>query len=65
MTTFVAGRFILKISEPYPMWTTLEVLGGGPYSKLHNISHAELVDLRHVVERAIAEAERRMPGATR
>ncbi len=61
MTTFTAGKFTLEISEPYPMWITIAT---GNYV-LRGFTHRDLVDLRHVVDRAIAEAERKHPGETK
>lgn len=63
MTKFTAGKFTLDLSSPAPMWVTIrasECCDG----ELGGFSHKDLVDLRHVIDRAIAEAERRCPGET-
>lgn len=57
---FTAGVFTLDISEPSPMWVAIE----GPRGGLGGFTHRDLVDLRHVIDRAIAHAERRVPGET-
>lgn len=66
MRTFTAGKITLELSDPWPMWVTIKLLDGDEERNevLRGFSHTALVDLKHVVERAIAEVERRCPGET-
>lgn len=64
MTEFKAGKFTLEIWDPSPMWVTIRAPGFCE-GELSGFSHRDLADLRHVINRAIAEAERRCPGETR
>ena len=70
MTTFTAGKFEVEVDGPYPMWITIRhgnygSLGSSHERTLHSIRHDELIDLRHVLDRAIAECERKCPGETK
>lgn len=60
MSKFTAGNFTVEVTDPYPMWVTVK----HGDSELRHFRHTELADLLHVVNRAIAEAERKRPGET-
>lgn len=60
MKTFTAGEFTLEIGDPWPMWVVIKT----DRYELRSFKHSDLVDLKHVIERAIAEASRRCPGET-
>lgn len=62
MRTFIAGEFTAEVQGPYPMWIYLSHIHGEASIRFR---HTELVDLKHVIERAIAEAERKCPGETK
>lgn len=59
MKTFTAGEFVLAIMDPHPMWVDIANDSGRI-----RLRHTELIDLKHIIERAIAEAERKCPGET-
>lgn len=63
MSTFTAGEFTLEIWQPAPMWVSIRAPKCCD-SELSGFSHRDLVDLKHVIERAIAHAERICPGET-
>lgn len=56
-TVRTAGKFEAEITDPHPVWVRLSYDG----RHLVNLHHNELLDLRHVVNRAI-EATRRNLG---
>lgn len=64
MAKFTAGKFTLELGAPGPMWVTIRA-SSWRETEIDAINHKDLVDLRHVVERAIAEAERQCPGETK
>lgn len=47
-----AGRFVLTVSEPSPMWVSLADDEG-----FRHIKSDDLYDLRHLIDRAIAAVE--------
>lgn len=61
MNEFSAGKFTLEMSPPAPMWISIRS-SDHPHIELRGFSHRDLADLKHVIERAMAEAERRCPG---
>ena len=64
MSTFKAGRFEGRIGDPHPCWIDIFELSsdGRVDGRGLNLSHGELKDLQHVVNRLIAAAERMVPG---
>ena len=48
-----AGKFKITVSDPYPVWITLEHECGG---QLLKFPHTELSDLRYAVDKAVQEA---------
>jgi hypothetical protein len=51
-----AGKFSVEISEPHPCW--VRILYDG--QEIHGVRHTELRDLQFAIDRAIADARRKL-----
>lgn len=62
---FTAGIFEVEVSAPSPMWVEVKDLSrSGPDLRGVRFHPANLKDLQHVIERAIAYVDQHDPGTT-
>lgn len=65
MADYTAGRFRVRLGGPHPIGIYLEALhrnGSDEVVARMDFDHREIADLRHVLDRATAEAKRRLKG---
>jgi hypothetical protein len=53
------GPFTLKVSDPHPMWVTIQHEQWGKGQEIDGARIEQLRDLKHLIDRAIAAAEER------
>lgn len=54
-----AGKFELKLTDPYPVWCVLMHRG----EAIVRFPHTELADLQFIVQRAMVEARQKLPDS--